>query len=104
MWTPASEAGRLLTGADFDTESVRKDKNGNLWFGEEFGPFLVKADNTGKVLSAARSRCPACSHPQNPYRGQRQRHGQPGLSSRGFEGMAVNASRRPPVHACWKAR
>ncbi|MBY0233580.1 MAG: esterase-like activity of phytase family protein [Burkholderiaceae bacterium] len=31
-------AGRLLTGADFDIESVRKDKNGNLWFGDEFGP------------------------------------------------------------------
>ena len=38
--------GRLLTGADLDTESVRKDKNGNYWFGEEFGPFLVKTDAT----------------------------------------------------------
>jgi hypothetical protein len=35
---------------------MRKDKNGNLWFGDEFGPFLVKTDATGKVLRR-RSRC-----------------------------------------------
>jgi hypothetical protein len=31
---PAITSGRLLTGSDFDIESVRKDKNGNLWFGD----------------------------------------------------------------------
>ncbi len=40
----------LLTGADFDLESVGKDKNGNDWFGEEFGPFLVKTNAAGQVL------------------------------------------------------
>ena len=29
---------RLLTGADFDIESVRQAKNGELWIGDEFGP------------------------------------------------------------------
>ena len=32
---------RLLTGGDFDIESVRIDRRGTLWFGEEFGPFLA---------------------------------------------------------------
>jgi hypothetical protein len=43
-------SGRLLTGADLDVESVRKDKNGNLWFGDEFGPYLVKTNAQGEVL------------------------------------------------------
>jgi len=47
---PVIQSGRLLTGTDFDIEAVRKDRNGNLWFGEEFGPYLVKTDATGKVL------------------------------------------------------
>src|SRR5688500_7689301 len=32
---------RLLTGADFDIESVRRTSDGDFWFGEEFGPFLL---------------------------------------------------------------
>lgn len=49
---PTIKSGRLLTGADLDIESVRKDRRGHLWFGEEFGPFLVEADRHGKVLRA----------------------------------------------------
>ena len=41
---PTIRAGRLLTGGDLDIEVMRQDKHGNLWFGEEFGPFLVKTD------------------------------------------------------------
>jgi hypothetical protein len=43
---------RLLTGGDFDLEAVQRDARGDLWFGEEFGPYLVHADRTGKVLDA----------------------------------------------------
>jgi glycerophosphoryl diester phosphodiesterase len=43
---------RLLTGADFDLESFVIAKDGTLWFGEEFGPFLLHTDATGKVLEA----------------------------------------------------
>lgn len=83
---PSIRAGRLLTGADFDTESVRKDKNGNFWFGDEFGPFLVKADGTGKVLKQEVS-LPGVMSPQNPYLGGST----PNLpQSGGFEGMAIN--------------
>lgn len=43
-------SGRLLTGADLDVESVRKDKNGNYWFGDEFGPYLIKTNAQGEVM------------------------------------------------------
>ncbi|OYV00860.1 MAG: hypothetical protein CFE45_07360 [Burkholderiales bacterium PBB5] len=88
MVDPTIRAGRLLTGADFDVESVRKDKNGNLWFGEEFGPFLVKTDASGKVLRQEVA-MPGVAAPENPYRGSTPAN----LGgSRGFEGMAINAA------------
>jgi hypothetical protein len=46
---PTIKTRRLLTGADFDIESVRKDRKGHLWFGEEFGPFLVETDMCRQV-------------------------------------------------------
>ncbi|YBV95654.1 esterase-like activity of phytase family protein [Phyllobacteriaceae bacterium JZ32] len=39
---------RYLTGSDFDVESIQPVDNG-FWIGEEFGPFLVHVDRTGKV-------------------------------------------------------
>lgn len=79
-------AGRLLTGADLDTESARRDKNGNFWFGDEFGPFLVKTDASGKVLSRE-VQLPGVQSPQSPY----LNGAVPTLgASRGFEGMAIN--------------
>jgi len=39
---------RYLTGSDFDPESIQPigDK---IWFGEEFGPYLIRTDRNGKV-------------------------------------------------------
>ena len=92
------QAGRLLTGADFDIESVRMDRKGHFWFGEEFGPFLIEADSHGRIVHAE-IRTPnivppgstatgaEVRSPQNPFLGA----GTPNLgSSRGFEGMAIN--------------
>lgn len=45
-------ADRVLTGADFDIESMQRAPDGTLWFGDEFGPFLIHADATGKLLDA----------------------------------------------------
>jgi hypothetical protein len=50
-----SRSDRLLTGADFDIESVRRTRNGDLWFREEFGPFILHTDANGKVLEAPSS-------------------------------------------------
>ena len=41
---------RYLTGSDFDTEGFQIIGN-TLWIGDEFGPYVIKADMTGKVLA-----------------------------------------------------
>jgi hypothetical protein len=79
-------AERNLTGADFDIESVRKVKDGTLWFGEEFGPFLLHTDATGKVLEAPVP-TPGVKSPQNPFLASGESPNLPG--SGGFEGMAM---------------
>jgi hypothetical protein len=43
---------RLLTGGDFDLESLAIDENGDLWVGDEFGPYLLHFDAEGKLLEA----------------------------------------------------
>ncbi|NVO16372.1 MAG: esterase-like activity of phytase family protein [Rhodoplanes sp.] len=40
---------RYLTGADFDPEGFQPIGD-VIWIGDEFGPYLIKADRTGKVL------------------------------------------------------
>jgi hypothetical protein len=81
---PLTRPDRLLTGADFDIESVRKVKDGTLWFGDEFGPFLLHTDSGGKVLEAPIP-LPGVQAPENPFL-----VGTPNLaSSGGFEGMAL---------------
>lgn len=39
---------RYLTGSDFDLESIQVLDDA-IWFGEEFGPYLIKADKQGRV-------------------------------------------------------
>ena len=81
---------RLLTGADLDVESVRRDKHGNFWFGDEFGPYLIKTDGRGTVLRPA-IQLPGVRAPENidVLNGSAQANLG---SSGGFEGMAINAS------------
>ncbi|MBU2708670.1 esterase-like activity of phytase family protein [Zooshikella marina] len=64
---------RILTGADFDIESVRRTADGTYWLGDEFGPFILHVDANGKVLEEP-YRLPDFSRtghylnsPQNPY-------------------------------------
>lgn len=47
-----TQSERLLTGADFDIESFVIGADKTLWFGDEFGPFLLHTGATGKVLEA----------------------------------------------------
>jgi hypothetical protein len=79
-------AERILTGGDFDVESVRRTPDGTLWFGEEFGPFIVHASVDGVVLDAPVP-LPRVFSPDNPFLLGRT----PNLnSSNGFEGMALS--------------
>ncbi|HPU53805.1 MAG TPA: esterase-like activity of phytase family protein [Burkholderiaceae bacterium] len=86
-------ARRYLTGSDFDTESFQI-AGGALWIGDEFGPYLIKADLGGKVLAVFETQVdgkvvrspdhPALTTPGTPgtelkFRVRR---------SKGFEGMA----------------
>lgn len=99
-------AGRLLTGADFDIESVRKAADGTFWFGDEFGPYLVHTDAHGNVLEApiplpnfrrfpntlgGVEVNPLVQSPSNPQLANANNVNIP--NSGGFEGMALNTSR-----------
>jgi hypothetical protein len=88
---PLFRSDRLLTGADLDIESLRAARDGTLWFGDEFGPFLVHTDATGKVLEAPIP-LPGVQSPQNPFLPN------PDAwtirASRGFEGTALSIDRK----------
>ncbi|MEL7420091.1 MAG: esterase-like activity of phytase family protein [Cyanobacteria bacterium J06555_3] len=43
---------RLLTGGDFDIESFAIDDSGDIWVGEEFGPFILHFNADGELLEA----------------------------------------------------
>ena len=84
-------AERLLTGADFDIESVVRAADGSVWVGEAFGPVLLHFDANGTLLEKPYSLTGAKS-PQNPYL-------QPGetprvRASRGFEALAASVNGR----------
>lgn len=94
---------RLLTGGDFDIESFAQSKDGTFWFGDEFGPFLLHTDATGKVLSEPielpnfREGKNAKKHfirsPDNPFLTFPESSAQNPSNlprSRGFEGMAIS--------------
>ncbi|AFK64172.1 hypothetical protein TKWG_22735 [Advenella kashmirensis WT001] len=88
---------RYLTGSDFDTESFQIIGN-TLWIGEEFGPFLIKADLDGKVQAVFDTEVDGRKI-QSPDNYLVATPGAPGDSykdvnlkrSKGFEGMAASA-------------
>lgn len=86
---------RFLTGSDFDTESFQF-AGGSLWIGDEFGPFLIKADKKGRVQKVFETEVdgkvvrspdhpavttPAAPNMLTPFQVRR---------SKGFEGMAAS--------------
>jgi glycerophosphoryl diester phosphodiesterase len=84
-------ADRLLTGADFDIESVVRAKDGSFWVGEEFGPFLLHFDAEGTLLDKPFS-LDGVKSPQNPYLHPGET---PTLrASRGFEALAGSKNGR----------
>ncbi len=64
---PIIKARRLLTGADFDIESFRIAADGSYWFGDEFGPFLLRTNSKGELLEAP-IELPGLWSPNNPLR------------------------------------
>ncbi|MEM6755925.1 MAG: esterase-like activity of phytase family protein [Planctomycetota bacterium] len=95
---PEVRRGRLLTGADFDVESFVRLPDGTFWVGDEFGPFLLHVDATGKLLA------PPVDLVGVPGAGfQSPDHPRPSADavelrgSAGFEGMALRSAGRGMV-------
>jgi hypothetical protein len=87
---PLTRPDRVLTGADFDIESIVRLADGTYWIGDEFGPFLLHFDRAGRLLQAPVA-LPGVFAPENPLRGTTP----PNLrSSKGFEGMTISPDGR----------
>ncbi|TQI78131.1 hypothetical protein FHU10_1876 [Serratia fonticola] len=87
---------RYLTGSDFDPESFQFADDA-LWIGDEFGPYLIKADLNGRVQTVFETRVDGkvVKSPDNPTL---TLPGAPDAKqnfqvarSKGFEGMALSA-------------
>jgi hypothetical protein len=85
-----TRADRVLTGADFDVESIVKDTAGGYWIGDEFGPYLLHFDRAGRLLSAPVP-LDGVTAPETATRtGTTANLG----SSKGFEGLAESPDGR----------
>jgi len=90
-----STESRYLTGADFDPESIQY-LNGEIWIGDEFGPYVIRAAKDGRILDVFETvldgkvikgpDTPGITVPAEPGKAfQVQRSG-------GYEGMALQPS------------
>jgi len=78
--------GRLLTGADIDPESLQRGPNGDLWVGDEFGPWILHFDARGRLLDPPYE-VTGIRSPNNPTLNSAEAT-QP--NSRGFEAVAIS--------------
>jgi hypothetical protein len=87
---PLTRPDRVLTGKDFDVESIVKTRDGGYWIGDEFGPYLLRFDRAGRLL-APPVPLPGVFAPESAAR----TGATPNLaSSKGFEGLAASADGR----------
>ena len=85
-----SSAERALTGGDIDPESLQRGKRGDLWVGDEFGPWILHFDGEGRLLDPPFPTPGGLMSPNNPFLvGPAS---QP--NSRGFEAMAISTNRK----------
>ena len=89
---------RYLTGADFDIESIQLIGE-TFWFGDEFGPYLIRADRSGRVTGVFETRLGE-QWLRSPDHATVNTPAIPGAfetpvrRSRGFEGMAASPDGR----------
>ena len=94
----SATAKRYLTGADFDIESIQIIGDA-FWFGDEFGPYLVRADRSGKITGVFETRVDG-QLLRSPDHFTVSTPAVPGAfnttarRSRGFEGMAASPDGR----------
>ncbi len=88
---------RLLTGQDFDPESIQRAADGSYWIGDEFGPYLLHFDQDGVLLDAPIAlpnplqASTELRSPQNQFNKANLNYVVPLVQqSGGFEGMALS--------------
>jgi glycerophosphoryl diester phosphodiesterase len=83
--------GRLLTGGDIDPESLQRGRHGDLWVGDEFGPWILHFDRSGVLLEPPFAMPGGLMSPNNPFL-----NGRPSTqpNSRGLEGMAITTNHK----------
>lgn len=88
---------RLLTGADFDPESMQREADGSFWIGDEFGPYLLHFSKDGVLLDAPiplphpTQAGVELRSPQNQLNKAKINYVEPLVQrSGGFEGMAIS--------------
>ncbi|MDV2470365.1 esterase-like activity of phytase family protein [Acinetobacter chinensis] len=88
---------RLLTGSDFDPESIQRTDDGSYWIGDEFGPYLLHFDKDGVLLDAPFplpdpfKKGAELRSPQNQFNKADINYTEPlTQQSGGFEGMALS--------------
>jgi glycerophosphoryl diester phosphodiesterase len=96
--------GRVLTGADFDLESMQKAPDGTLWFGDEFGPFLLHTSADGRLLEAPIP-LPDFASPGQEIRSPQNPFSEEGMAIRLMNAVAGHArahgATRSPVFSPW---
>ena len=91
---------RWLTGGDIDPESLQVDRHGDLWVGDEFGPWILHFDADGRLLDAPiplpdnLNPPNTLMSPNNPHLGTAPAT-QP--NSRGIEGMGIDGRFLYPI-------
>jgi hypothetical protein len=85
----ANTPERLLTGADIDPESIQRGRHGDFWVGDEFGPWILHFDGSGRLLEPPIRMPDGLVSPANslPDAGPVTIN-----NSRGLEAMAITAN------------
>ena len=86
---------RLLTGGDIDPESMQRGRDGDLWVGDEFGPWILHFDSKGRLLDPPFPMPGGLQSPNNPHLPVGQPATQP--EQPGHRGDGDLAERQVPV-------
>lgn len=94
----------MLTGADFDIESMQFAPDGTIWFGDEFGPFLIHTDAYGRVLEPPIA-LPDFDNPGKTIRSPQNPYNEESSTVRVMNALRAHAqaagSTRTPVASPW---
>ncbi len=94
---------RILTGADFDIESIQRTPNGEYWIGDEFGPFLLHFDKNGVLLDPPFA-LPDFDNPEKELRAPQNPFSEEFSALRIMNAMRAHAASfgsKPPVMSPW---